>query len=70
MAKSRTVNGHRKEKERARRDQRMAGLVEKGKMPFTPPVLTWLSQKLDMPSSRITQELVDQLVKAHKAAKK
>lgn len=70
MAASRTVNGHLKEKERARRDLRMMGFLEKGKLPFTPPVMSWLSEKLEMPSTRITQPLVDQLVKAQKAAKK
>lgn len=70
MARSRTVNGHVKEKERARRDQRMMGFLETGKLPFTPPVMSWLSAKLDVPSSRITQPLVDELVKAQKAAKK
>jgi hypothetical protein len=54
MAASRRVNGMLKDKERVRRDQRMLGLVKSGKLPFTPPILSWLSAKLDKPAGRIT----------------
>jgi hypothetical protein len=61
---SRLRNGIVKVKERARRDARMIETVKKGKLPFLPHVMSWLSVKLDKPSSRITQTDVDQLAKA------
>jgi hypothetical protein len=62
MAESRQRNGVRKSKERQRRDERMAGLVRQGKLPYTPPVMSWLSGQLNKPSRLITQEEVDRLV--------
>ncbi len=53
--KSRQENGHLKRKERANRDKRMVELVTKGKFPYTPSVLSYLSVKLDMPAVRITE---------------
>jgi len=67
MAKSRQVNGMLKTKERARRDQRMLGFVEKGKLPYLPSVMSWLSSKLNKPSKQITQADVTQLVKSTKS---
>jgi hypothetical protein len=67
MAKSRQVNGMLKTKERARRDDRMLGYVEKGKLPYLPSVMSWLSSKLNKPSKQITQDDVSQLVKSSKA---
>jgi hypothetical protein len=63
MAKSRAENGPRKVAERARRDERMTALVKGGKLPYTPPVLSWLSVKLDKPGRLITQTDVDGLLK-------
>ena len=62
MAESRQRNGVRKIKERARRDERMTELVKAGKPPYTPPVMSWLSAKLDKPSRLITQEDVSRLL--------
>ena len=62
MAESRQRNGVRKTKERARRDERMTELVKAGKLPYTPPVMSWLSSKLDKPSRLITQAEVDALL--------
>lgn len=62
MAESRRVNGMRKMKERARRKTRMLELIQQGKLPYTPPIMSWLSQQLDKPSHRIQQEDVDALV--------
>jgi hypothetical protein len=62
MAESRIVNGHKKTKERVRRDARMIELVKKNKLPYTPTILSWLSVKLDKPASRITQDEVNKLV--------
>ena len=62
MAESRHRNGILKTKERARRDARMTEVVKKGKLPYTPPVLSWLSAKLDKPGRLITQEDIRQLI--------
>jgi hypothetical protein len=62
MAESRIVNGMDKRKERVRRDLRMKELVKKGKLPFTPPVMSWLSVQLKKPSRQITQAEVDKLL--------
>lgn len=62
MAESRQRNGTVKVKERARRDTRMREIVQKGQLPFTPPVMSWLSQKLDKPARQITKEDVTRLL--------
>jgi hypothetical protein len=62
--KSRLRNGIVKVKERQRRDARMLQTVKKGKLPYLPHVMSWLSVKLDKPSTRITQADVDALAKA------
>jgi hypothetical protein len=62
---SRLVNGELKSKERVRRTARILGLIKsQGKLPYAPSVMSWLSQELDKPSTRITQEDVDGLVNA------
>jgi hypothetical protein len=43
MADSRHFNGIRKVKERARRQARMMETLKKGKLPYTPVVMSWLS---------------------------
>jgi hypothetical protein len=53
--KNTAYNEEKKRAERARRDARMAAKVKAGKLPFTPDVMSWLSIKLDKPSSKITQ---------------
>jgi hypothetical protein len=63
MAESRRVNSLIKDKERARRDVRMLGLIKNGKLPYIPSVMSWLSARLDKPASRITQKDVDQVAK-------
>ena len=63
QAASRLRNGIVKVKERARRDARMIGVVKKGKLPYLPHVMSWLSEKLDKPSVRITASDVQKLVK-------
>jgi hypothetical protein len=60
---SRMLNGELKRKERGRRDARMRDLVRKGKHPYTPAVLSWLSAQLGKPGSQITQADVDGLLK-------
>jgi hypothetical protein len=64
MALSRRTNSPRKVAERARRDARMTEAVKKGKLPYIPAVMSWLSAKLDKPARQITQQDVDRLVSA------
>jgi hypothetical protein len=64
MQESRLENGHRKRKERARKEIRLKDLVKKGTLPFTPTILSMLSQKLDKPGHKITQADVDTYLKA------
>jgi hypothetical protein len=63
---SRRENGMRKTKERARRETRILGLVKAGKLPYTPVVLSWLSQTLNKPGRLITQDDVKKLLSAKK----
>jgi hypothetical protein len=62
MADSRLRNGVVKVKERVRRDARMLETVKKGRLPYTPPVLSWLSVRLKKPGRLITQEDVQKLL--------
>jgi hypothetical protein len=62
MAESRLRNGVRKVKETARREARMLETLKKGKMPFPPHVMSWVSLRLDKPSRQITQADVDKLI--------
>jgi hypothetical protein len=60
---SRTKNGHRKRAERANREERMAGLIKSGKFPYTPSMQSWISTKLGIPFTQITEEQVQSLLK-------
>ena len=60
---SRTVNGHLKRKERTNRDTRMKKLIAGGKFPYTPPVQSWLSAKLGIPFSQITEKQAKEAAK-------
>jgi hypothetical protein len=62
-AVSRTVNGHKKRKERASRDARMAKLIKGGKFPYTPAIQSWVSTKLGIPFSQLKEADVKALVK-------
>ena len=61
-AKVRKYNRPRTGKERARRDARMLTAITGHGLPYTPWVMSWLSVKLDKPSTAITQADVDTLV--------
>jgi hypothetical protein len=61
---SRRVNGMKKTKERARRDLRMREIITKGKFPYTPGVMSWLSVQLDKPSTKIAEDDVKKLLAA------
>ena len=62
MAESRHRNGIRKAKERERRSIRMKELLKNGKLPYTPVVMSWLSEHLGKRSRLITQADVDRLI--------
>jgi hypothetical protein len=64
MALSRRTNGMRKTKERDRRDARMIEIIKKGKLPYIPSVMSWLSMQLDKPARQIVAADVEKLVKA------
>jgi hypothetical protein len=64
MKESRLVNGVRKVKERARRHLRLKDAVAKGKLPYTPVIMSWLSAELNKPARLIKQEEVDKWAKA------
>ena len=64
MALSRRTNGTRKTAERERRRTRMVEIIKKGKLPYTPAVMSWLSAELDKPSKKIEQADVDRLLKS------
>src|SRR5262249_24918390 len=63
MAQSRVRNGELKENERGRRKARMVEIIQRGKLPDTAPVMSWLSGELNKPSRLITQDEVDALVR-------
>jgi len=63
QAQSRLLNGFAKVKERERRDRHMLALVKKGKLPYAPAVMSWLSVRLDKPSRRITADDVAKFTK-------
>ncbi len=60
---SRTRNGHLKRKERNSRDERMNNLIKSGKFPYTPSIQSWISTKLSIPFSQVTEEQVKTLLK-------
>ena len=60
---SRTKNGHKKRKERAKRDERMLALIKAGTFPYTPAVQSWISVKLDKAFTRVTEADVQALTK-------
>jgi hypothetical protein len=64
MKTSRRKNGVVKKRERERRDARMLALVKQGKLPYIPSIMSWLSERLDKKSVRITQADVDGLLKS------
>ncbi len=50
-----------KTKEKSRRDARMMETVKSGSLPYTPAVMSWISRKLDKPSSKLTQDDIAKL---------
>jgi len=63
QAASRRRNGIVEVKEHAGRDARLLDVVKRGKLPYLPYVMSWLSEKLDKPSKQITPGDIDKLKK-------
>jgi len=57
----RQANSVLKARERLRRDKKMLEIIKQGKMPYTPGVMSWLSDKLGKKASSITQKDIKQL---------
>ena len=61
-AETKVVNRVVKDSERKRRDARMVEKLKARSLPYTPAVMSWLSRKLDKPSSKITPQDVQTLM--------
>ena len=59
---TRRKNSLKKTFERERRDEQILKLIRVGKFPYTPGVMSWLSEKLDKKASRITADDVKVLL--------
>jgi len=59
---TRRENSLDKAKEQSRRDAQMKDILKKGQMPYTPGVMSWLSDHLGKKASRITAEDVQALI--------
>lgn len=57
--RSRIENGAKKNKERDRKEIRLKAALVKGMLPYTPTVMSWLSQAVDKPSKQIVQADID-----------
>jgi hypothetical protein len=56
QAISRPRNSALKRKERQRRETRLVQLLKAGQFPYTPAILTWLSERLGKSGAAITAE--------------
>lgn len=61
---SRSDNSKRKINERVRRNSRLVTALKSGKLPYTPTIMSWLSQAIEKPSSQIVQSDVDKVIAA------
>ncbi|MEY4614400.1 hypothetical protein EBX93_06770 [bacterium] len=61
---SRIENGEKKNKERDRKHLRLKAAIGKNKLPYTPTIMSWLSQAIDKPSTQIVQADVDAFLKS------
>ena len=61
-AATKRVNGARKGKEQIRRRSRMMAKLEAGSLPYTPGVMSWLTDELGKPANRITAADIKTLV--------
>ncbi|MFC1782250.1 hypothetical protein ACFL02_01525 [Planctomycetota bacterium] len=60
---TRRKNSARKTAERTRREESMLAILKQGQFPYTPGVMSWLSERLDKKASRITPADVKALLK-------
>jgi hypothetical protein len=67
QAISRPTNGQLKRKQNARRQALLVDLLKKGKLPYTPTVMSWLSVALDKPARYIKPEDVQNYLNSVKA---
>ncbi len=61
-SETRSDNRFFKDKERSRRDVRMAERIRSHKPPYHPAVLSWLSRKLEKPAAKIDQSDINSLL--------
>ena len=61
-AEQKAINRGVKAKERMRRDARMIEKLKARSLPYTPMVMSWLSRKLNKPSTKITPQDVQSLL--------
>jgi len=62
-AAARSKNSAKKAAEKLRRQKSMMAIVKKGKFPYTPGVMCWLSDRLGKKASKITSADVKALLK-------
>lgn len=63
-AQTKRANGPHKDKERSRRRSRMIAKLQAGRLPYTPGVMSWLTDELGKPVHRISAADVKALVGA------
>lgn len=61
-AETKVENRFVKTKERARRDARMLEKIKGGDLPYTPPVMSWLSREIGKRSTLITTDDIKSLI--------
>ena len=59
---TRRENSQRKAKECSRREEQIKDILRDGKLPYTPGVMSWASQKLGKKASKITSEDIKTLL--------
>ena len=60
---TRQKNSLKKASEQSRREKQMLALIKAGKAPYTPGVMSWLSERLDKKSCQITEADIQALLK-------
>lgn len=61
-AETKVENRFVKTKERVRRDARMLEKIKGGDLPYTPPVMSWLSREIGKRSTLITTDDIKSLI--------
>ena len=59
---TRRENSMAKTRERTRRQEQMQAILKQGELPYTPGVMSWLSEQLSKKASRVTSEDVKSLL--------